>query len=88
MIGDKNFWGQGLGTEVYQLLLKYAFEDLKLRRLLSGCNVNNHGMIKILENLGYTREGVLRQADWVQSQYSDHLLYGLLRSEYFSDNKS
>ncbi|MCB9025434.1 MAG: GNAT family N-acetyltransferase [Bdellovibrionaceae bacterium] len=85
MIGNKHYWHKGLATEIYQLLINFAFKELELNRLTSGCNSNNRGMIKVLEKMGYTREGVLRKADYIKGEFSDHYLYGILREEYLNN---
>lgn len=82
LIGDKEFWGKGIAYDVYVILLNYVFDVLGLERVSSGCNENNIGMIRVLEKLGYTKEGVRRKADYISGEYSDHFVYGILRAEY------
>jgi len=82
MIGNKDYWGKNCGTQAIDIILKYAFEDLKLNRIWGGCNENNLGMIKIFQKLGFKQEAVLRQADRIKEEYSDNFLYGILKSEY------
>ena len=64
------------------MLLKYAFEELKLRKITGGCNIKNIGMQRIFKNNGYTEEGRFRGVDWVEGKWSDHLYYGIYREEY------
>lgn len=35
-IGEKSLWGKGIATEAIQLILKYAFEELKLHKVTAG----------------------------------------------------
>ena len=83
MIGEKRFQGKGYGYRTYDLILKYAFEKLKLRKITGGCNIKNLGMRKIFENSGYTKEGRFRGVDWVEGEWCDHLYYGIYREEYW-----
>ncbi|MGE4497252.1 MAG: GNAT family N-acetyltransferase [Deferribacterales bacterium] len=85
MIGNRNFWGKGVAKKVYKVILDYAFGTLGLNRITSGCNEHNTGMVKVLEYFGYKQEGVLRESDYINGTYSNHLLFGILRSEYKGD---
>ena len=86
MIGNKFFQGRGIAPKVYKILLSFAFDNLKLRRISSGCNSNNIAMIKTFLHIGYTREGCLRKADNIGGAFSDHLYFGILREEFFKKN--
>lgn len=82
MIGDRRFQGKGYGYMIYDLLLKYAFEVLKLRKVTGGCNVKNIGMQKIFRKKGYAEEGRFRGVDWVEGEWCDHIYYGIFKKEY------
>ncbi len=84
MIGDGRYHGRGLASHVYRALLSYAFNELGLHRVNGGCNENNVPMIKTFEHLGYSLEGRLRQADYIDGEFSDHLYFGILRDEFLS----
>ena len=79
--------GKGLASVVYRLLLAYAFSELKLKRISSGCNSNNIAMIKTFERIGYKEERRLRNADFINNEYSDHLYFGILKHEFIARNK-
>lgn len=87
MIGDRSYHGHGIAPKVYRVLLAYAFNVLKLRRISGGCNEKNFPMIKTFKRLGYTLEGRLRQADFLDGQYSDHLYFGILKNEFQENNE-
>ena len=82
MIGERRFQGKGYGYQTYDLILKYAFDELKLRKVTGGCNIKNLGMRKIFEGNGYTEEGRFRGVDWIEGEWSDHLYFGIYREEY------
>ena len=86
MIGDKSFQGKGIAPKVYKILLSYAFNNLKLERINSGCNSNNIAMIKTFLHIGYTQEGCLRKADNIAGIFSDHLYFGILKEEFYKKN--
>lgn len=86
MIGEKDCYGKGVGYKAYKLLLKYGFSILGLNKITGGCNELNAPMIRIFEKIGYIQEGCLRKADYINGEYSDHLLFGILRQEFLKKN--
>ena len=87
MIGDKRYFGRGLSSKVYRVLLAYGFGELGLHRVNGGCNERNVAMVRTFKRLGYTPEGRLRQADCIDGEFSDHLYFGILRDEFFAANR-
>jgi len=53
MIGDKNFWGKGLGTEATRLISDYALHELKLDEVELGVIIDNVGACKAYERAGF-----------------------------------
>jgi len=86
MIGDKRYFGRGLSSRVYRVLLAYGFGELGLNRVSGGCNENNAPMVRTFVRVGYTPEGRLRQADCIDGAFCDHLYFGILRDEFFAAN--
>ncbi|MGH6661893.1 MAG: GNAT family N-acetyltransferase [Rhodospirillales bacterium] len=60
IIGDKNYWGRGYGSEAIDLLASYAFGALGLRKLTAGIYVNNADSIRSFERAGFVVEAVLK----------------------------
>lgn len=52
----KEYWGQGLGTEVAQAIVRYGFEELHLSRLICMIYPENHASVKVAQNIGMTLE--------------------------------
>lgn len=77
-------WGVGLMTEALHALVGHAFEGLGIRRLEAEVNPANAASVRVLERLGFTREGLLRQRWVTEGQAYDVAVYGLLRHEYGS----
>lgn len=86
MIGEKEYHGKGIGKKAYTILLAYGFSILGLNKVNGGCNENNKSMISIFQNIGYQQEGRLRKADFINGVYSDHLIFGILKREFFEKN--
>ncbi|NEU57214.1 GNAT family N-acetyltransferase [Halorussus sp. MSC15.2] len=74
--------GEGYATEAVTLLLDYAFETRGLRRTYARVVEHNDGSHDLLERLGFTEEGRLREHVFLDGEYRDVVLYGLLRDEW------
>ena len=76
-------WGKGFGTGAALAVRDEAFRlypDLnKIRATADARNVASH---RVMEKLGMTREGVLRQNRIFRGQVADEVWYGILRSEW------
>lgn len=81
-IGDKNFWGKGLGTEIAELLIAYGFEKLNMNKIWLGVNTAHKGAVRSYEKAGFVREGVLRQEIFRNNRYYDAVRMSILRQEY------
>ena len=75
-------WGQGLATEAVGALLRFAFEDLGLHRLEADADPRNERSVRLLERLGFRREGILRERYWVNGERQDTMMLGLLAPEW------
>jgi RimJ/RimL family protein N-acetyltransferase len=82
MIGDKKFWGQGIGQEATRLMVEYAFRRLNLNRVTLGVFAEHESAVRCYENVGFRVEGRFRQDLFRDGEYKDRLWMGLLRSEY------
>jgi RimJ/RimL family protein N-acetyltransferase len=82
LIGEKDFWGKGYGTEVTELLTFYGFDRLNFHRIYLGVTAENKGGVKAYERAGYAHEGVLKDDIFRNGRYYDTIRMGLLRDEY------
>jgi RimJ/RimL family protein N-acetyltransferase len=74
--------GEGYGTEALSLLVDFAFEEKGLHRVygrVAGLNDVSHGLV---DRLGFTEEGRLRDHLYLDGEYRDAVFYGLLREEW------
>jgi len=78
----RNLWRQGVTTEAARAVLRYAFEELHLRRIFARADVRNTGSWRVMEKLGMKREGVLRSNRVVGDESVDDMLYAILRDEF------
>lgn len=52
----KPYWGQGLGTEAARAIVRYAFENLGLTRIIAVINPGNRASARVAEKIGMTLE--------------------------------
>jgi [ribosomal protein S5]-alanine N-acetyltransferase len=75
-------WGQGYATEAGRGLLGWAFAALDLNRVQAEADTRNAASRRVLEKLGFTLEGTLREDCVVDGVVSDSWVFGLLRREW------
>lgn len=75
-------WGRGLATEAGRALLGWGYATLPLHRVQGEVDTRNAASARVLEHLGFQREGTLRQDCVVDGVVSDSWVYGLLRPEW------
>lgn len=87
LIGNKEYWGKGVGKEAAGLIIGHGFSELNLNRIFLGTTEDNIGMQKLALALYFKEEGRSRQAVFKGGKWKDILHYGLLRSEWVNKNK-
>ncbi len=75
-------WGHGYVRAALPVLLDFAFDRLELQRVHADTDPRNLAAIRVLERLGFAREGLLRQHYRVQGEPQDAVVHGLLRAEW------
>jgi RimJ/RimL family protein N-acetyltransferase len=75
-------WGQGIATEAAGALLDWAFGALDLNRVQAEADTRNAASARVLEKLGFSLEGTLREDCIVNGDVSDSWVFGLLRREW------
>jgi RimJ/RimL family protein N-acetyltransferase len=75
-------WGQGYATEAVRAVLTWAYGALDLNRVQAQVDTRNAPSGRVLEKLGFVREGTLREDCIVDGDVSDSWVYGLLRREW------
>lgn len=78
----KHRWSMGYCTEAAQGLVGYAFSSLKLHRIEANCLRRNVRSARVLQKLGATPEGCLRERVCQSGRYEDLVMFGLLASEW------
>lgn len=73
--------GRGFGAEAQRLLADYLFETTPANRIEAQTDVDNAAEARSLERAGFTREGILRGAQYRGGAYRDLVVYSRLRSD-------
>jgi diamine N-acetyltransferase len=81
MIGEKDYWNKGYGTEAVRLLTQYGFNTLNLHRVFLRVFENNPRAIRAYEKAGFVLEGRMRQAEFRDGKYMDVLIMSMLKDE-------
>lgn len=78
----RDFWGQGYAREAVATVIDHGFAAMGLRRIFADCDPDNAGSIRLLESLGFRREGHLRGEWETHLGIRDSLIFGLLSAEW------
>ena len=79
---DESHQGRGLVTRACEALVNYAFSELELHRIEIQAASENARSQAVPKRLGFTREGVLRQAANLYGRRQDLVVYGMLADEW------
>lgn len=69
---------QGFATEAVEAVLGHAFVTLSIHRLEALVALDNAASQRVVEKLGFTREGVAREVELIEGRFLDHFQYSLL----------
>jgi RimJ/RimL family protein N-acetyltransferase len=82
IIGEKECWSKGYGTEAITLLLGYMFEELNLERIWLYCDMENLRAQRCYEKCGFKREGVFRHHRLQAGKFRDDAVMSILKGEW------
>ena len=75
-------WGKGYATESSAAMLELGFRRLGFHRVWGKCHAYNVASAKVMEKLGMTCEGTLREHVWLRDHFRSSRIYGMLEGEY------
>jgi RimJ/RimL family protein N-acetyltransferase len=87
IIGNKEYWSKGYGTEAIKILLHHAFNQMNLYKIYLQVFEFNQRGIRCYEKCGFKKEGKLRKNYFYQAKYYDVILMGILKDEFEKTNK-
>ena len=78
IIGEKEYWGKGLGEEALDLLVKFAFNEMNLRKIKALVFSDNERAINLYEKCGFGKEGVLKEEIFKVGEFRDIIIFSKL----------
>jgi RimJ/RimL family protein N-acetyltransferase len=82
---DQGYQGRGIATEAVRRSLELLFRDFKAHKAIAITRDTNLRSIRLIERLGFRREGHLRESGIQDGKRYGLLHYGMLRTEFLSD---
>jgi len=82
MIGDKEFWSQGYGTDAITTLLRFAFDELNLHRVDLHVDERNGRAIACYRKCGFQEEGRLRDHRFARGRFWATVVMSVLEDEF------
>ena len=86
-IVNPEYWGRGIATDVATLLIDFGFTKLNLHRIFATCDPRNIGSSNVLEKVGMTLEGRIREDLFIKDGWRDSLLYSVLEHEWEASSR-
>lgn len=80
--------GKGVITRCCAAILDYMFDELGLHRTEIRCGTGNARSCAVPQRLGFTREGVAREAEWVNDRWVDLVVWGILEEDWRRNRRS
>ncbi len=84
---DLGYWlrreacGRGYMTEAAQQCVSFAFATLGAHRVRCAAATENHASLRVISRLGFSFEGLARQAEFVDSRWVDHAVFARLATD-------
>lgn len=84
-IGSR-WWGKGITAEAGRALVKFFFEEVKVKRVYAKHAAGNPNSGSVMQKMGMKKEGIIRQSGTCNQGIVDVVYYSILRNEYFSND--
>jgi ribosomal-protein-alanine N-acetyltransferase len=75
-------WGSGIMTEAVRAIVMFGFERMDLNRIEADTDAENYGSMRVLEKVGFKREGLQEQQYFEWDEFHDLVLFALLRRDF------
>jgi [ribosomal protein S5]-alanine N-acetyltransferase len=79
---SKTHWGKGIAAEAVEAIISYGYEQMNFQRIEALIEPPNHSSQKLVEKLGFIREGLLRNYEFTSGKFDDLYMYSLLKQDF------
>jgi [ribosomal protein S5]-alanine N-acetyltransferase len=79
---SKEQWGKGIAVEAVEAIINYGFEHMNFQRIEALIEPPNLSSQKLVEKLGFLREGLLRNYEFTRGKFDDLYMYSLLKQDF------
>lgn len=83
VVGEKSMWGRGIASTALRILLDYAFTVRSLDRVYAEVYGFNQRSLRLMERVGFQKEGILRQHEIHNGVRQDMHFFGMLKPEFY-----
>lgn len=84
LIGDKENYGKGYGSDSIKTLAYYLFKSFDINKIWVEVRAFNTASIKVFEKVGFKQEGLLKEENYFNNQFIDCIRLGLLKNDFIS----
>jgi RimJ/RimL family protein N-acetyltransferase len=84
-VGEKSLWGRGIASTALRIILDYAFTVRNLERVCAEVYAFNQRSLRLMERVGFQKEGILRQHEIHNGVRQDMHFYGMLKAEFYQN---
>lgn len=81
MIGDKEYWSKGYGSDALKVLIKFIFEEVNMNKIKLKVFSFNTRAIACYKKVGFKEEGILKKELYRNGKYHDEILMAIFKSE-------
>jgi ribosomal-protein-alanine N-acetyltransferase len=79
---DHRFVGRGLMSEALRTVIDHAFYETNLHRIMANTMPHNERSLRLLERLGFEREGLAKNYLYLAGAWRDHVLMSLTNTNW------
>ncbi|MCR6106461.1 GNAT family N-acetyltransferase [Salipaludibacillus agaradhaerens] len=80
---SKEMWGKGIAFEAVEAITNYGFTHMSFQRIEALIEPPNLSSQRLVEKLGFMREGLLRNYEFTCGKFCDLYMYSLLKQEFY-----
>lgn len=81
MIGDKEYWGKGYGSDALKVLIKFIFEEVNMNKIKLNVFSFNNRAIACYKKVGFKEEGILKKEIYRNGKYYDEIIMAMFKDD-------